>query len=104
MLLCCCRLRLMGLPDSISFDDLLGMKGAVVKKGAMKPVPAGAGGLPAHHGASLVGEARKLITHHLGDGQALVLEMQVRLYCLWGSEKHFAFSLGRALQCWSGAG
>lgn len=63
-----CR-RLMGLPGVRDFDDLLGKNDAAKKqKGAMK------GGAAA---TSRAGAIRQVTTTHLGDGQPLMLSMQV---------------------------
>lgn len=62
--------RLIGLPQSTTFEDLLGQKGTAATKGAMKGTAAGAG-------ASRMGVARRVTTKHPVDGKSLVLEMQV---------------------------
>lgn len=63
--------RLIGLPVSAGFEDLLGTKGRpTAKKGAMKAT-AGA------TATARMGLARKITVNHLGDGKQLTLEMQV---------------------------
>lgn len=61
--------RLMDLPPSTVFEDLLGTK--ATKKGVMKT--AGGGGAA----TARMGVAKKIAAHHLGDGKPLSLEIQV---------------------------
>jgi hypothetical protein len=73
--------RLVSLPSSTTFEDLLGSK--LVAKGAMK---AGASGTqPMYPGMSHMGDVKQVTTHHLADGQLLALELQV---CFWTSQAH----------------
>jgi hypothetical protein len=70
MLLC----RLVGLPASTTFEDLLGKTAAATaKKGAMKTAAGASGGA----GASRMGQVKKVTASHLADGQKLQLEIQV---------------------------
>lgn len=59
--------RLVGIPDVKHFDDLLGKTGTA-KKGAMKTAAA----------ASRAGTIRRVTTKHMGDGQQLSFNLQVR--------------------------
>ena len=66
--------RVVGLPPETTFDELLGTKVPVVKKGAMRR--SAAGGPPAA-GTSRMGTTKKVTARHLGDGKELPMEMQV---------------------------
>jgi hypothetical protein len=66
--------------DALStFDDLLGLKGAAAKKGAMK-APSGKAAMSGHAAARSMhrmGVVRQVTAQHLVDGRPLLLEMQV---------------------------
>jgi hypothetical protein len=67
--------RLVSLPASTTFDDLLGKAAATAKKGAMKTA-AGASG---NAGGSRVGQTKHITDAcHLADGKPLSLVLQVR--------------------------
>jgi hypothetical protein len=70
-----CMCRLVGLPASTTFEDLLGKTAAATaKKGAMKTAAGTAGAA----GASRVGQLRHITTAcHLADGKPLNVVMQV---------------------------
>jgi hypothetical protein len=71
----CLVCRLVGLPATTTFDDLLGKAAATAKKGAMKTA-AGASG---NAGGSRVGQAKHITEAcHLADGKSLSLVLQVR--------------------------
>ena len=74
VLLVCCN-RLVGLPASTGFADLLGLK--IAKKGAMKVSSTGAVGAGGATVTARMGHVRKLTTQHLKDGKPMNLEMQV---------------------------
>lgn len=69
-----CFSRLVGLPDTTTFEELLGTKAPIVKKGAIRN--SASSGPPAA-GVSRMGVANKLKAHHLGDGKPLQTEIQV---------------------------
>eukprot|EP00878_Enallax_costatus_P021708 GHUV01022998.1.p1 GENE.GHUV01022998.1~~GHUV01022998.1.p1 ORF type:complete len:487 (+),score=142.31 GHUV01022998.1:295-1755(+) len=62
--------KLVGLPASTTFADLLGLK--IAKKGAMKASTSGAGAAV----TARMGHVRKLTTQHMKDGKPMTLEMQ----------------------------
>jgi hypothetical protein len=68
--------RLVGLPSSTTFDDLLGKAAAAAaaKKGAMKTGAGAASGAS----DSRMGQVKQVTAHHLADGQTLLLQVQVR--------------------------
>lgn len=72
-----CSCRLLALPASTRFEDLLGTKAAA--KSALKST-AGSTTLPAatHTGMTSIGVAKRLKVHHVKDGQPLDLELQVQ--------------------------
>jgi hypothetical protein len=67
--------RLVELPSSTTFDDLLGKAAAAAaaKKGAMKTAGGGSGGT----GGSRMGQLKQVAARHLADGQTLLLQIQV---------------------------
>eukprot|EP00879_Flechtneria_rotunda_P009748 GHRR01010197.1.p2 GENE.GHRR01010197.1~~GHRR01010197.1.p2 ORF type:complete len:816 (+),score=239.63 GHRR01010197.1:4977-7424(+) len=60
---------------STTFEDLLGVKGAAAKKGALKSSTGGAAS-----STSRLGVPKKVTAQHLSDGKPLQLEMQVLSY------------------------
>eukprot|EP00878_Enallax_costatus_P025839 GHUV01027676.1.p1 GENE.GHUV01027676.1~~GHUV01027676.1.p1 ORF type:complete len:1421 (+),score=378.88 GHUV01027676.1:621-4883(+) len=69
--------RIVGLPPETTFDELLGTKVPIVKKGAMRR--SAAGGPPAA-GTSRMGATKKVTARHLGDGKELHMELQAMSY------------------------
>eukprot|EP00879_Flechtneria_rotunda_P013062 GHRR01013642.1.p1 GENE.GHRR01013642.1~~GHRR01013642.1.p1 ORF type:complete len:1083 (+),score=308.01 GHRR01013642.1:2122-5370(+) len=67
--------RLIGMSASTTFEDLLGVKGAAAKKGALKSSTGGAAS-----STSRLGVPKKVTAQHLSDGKPLQLEMQVLSY------------------------
>eukprot|EP00878_Enallax_costatus_P045913 GHUV01055449.1.p1 GENE.GHUV01055449.1~~GHUV01055449.1.p1 ORF type:complete len:339 (+),score=63.14 GHUV01055449.1:172-1188(+) len=65
--------RLVGLPGSTTYENLLG-QGKTAKKGAMK------GGAAAAAAASRMGVGRRLVARHLGDGMPVTLDIQAMSY------------------------
>lgn len=70
-----CTFRLLDLPASTTFADLMGAGAAV--KSAMKSSGIVAVDAMNHSSAGGMGQSRQIITHHPGDGHPLHLEVQV---------------------------